>query len=177
MTTTLVDTDQIQVWCCLDVGKEEHHACALDIDGNHVFDMPLPRGEARLREVFARLLDHGPVFVIADRPNTIGALPGAVARDAGCEVAYLPGLAMRKAAQLLPGDAKRDARDAFVIATTALKMDTLCAVNRDSEVFTALSAQSAVVIGTAAAEKIIPHVARSPPRSRSCLMRSLFARS
>lgn len=77
--------------------------------------------------------------MIVDQPNTIGALAVAVARDAGCEVAYLPGLAMRKAAQLLPGDAKTDARDAFVIATTALKMpDTLRAVDRDSEVLASL---------------------------------------
>lgn len=69
------------------------------------------------------------------QPNTIGALAVAVARDCGARVAYLPGLAMRKAAQLLPGDAKTDARDAFVIATCALKVpDTLRAVDRDSEV-------------------------------------------
>lgn len=42
---------------------------------------------------------------------------------------------MHKAAQLLPGDAKTDARDAFVIATTALRMpDTLRSVDRDSEI-------------------------------------------
>ncbi len=48
----------------------------------------------------------------------------------GVAVGYLPGSAMRKAAQLLPGDAKTDARDAYVIAFTALHMpDTL----RDDE--------------------------------------------
>ena len=31
--------------------------------------------------------------MVVDQPNTIGALPVAVARDCGCEVAYLPGLA------------------------------------------------------------------------------------
>ena len=36
------------------------------------------------------------MLVIVDQPNTIGALPVAVARDVGCEVAYLPGLAMRR---------------------------------------------------------------------------------
>jgi len=81
------------------------------------------------------LQNHGPVLLVVDQPNTIGALPVAVARDCGCQVAYLPGSAMHKAAQLLPGDAKTDARDAFVIATTALRMpDTLRAVDRDSEV-------------------------------------------
>ena len=139
MPEQLIDTMDIGVWCGLDVGKEEHHACALDRDGTRVFDKPLPQDEAKLREVFTRLQTRGRVLVIVDQPNTIGALPVAVARDAGCEVAYLPGLAMRKAAQLMPGDAKTDARDAFVIATTALRMpDTLRAVDRDSEVLASL---------------------------------------
>lgn len=139
MAEQLIDTTDIAVWCGLDVGKEEHHACALDSAGGRLFDKPLPQDEARLREVFTGLQRHGRVLVIVDQPNTIGALAVAVARDAGCEVAYLPGLAMRKAAQLLPGDAKTDARDAFVIATTAVKMpDTLRAVDRDSEVLASL---------------------------------------
>ena len=139
MAKQLIDTTDIAVWCGLDVGKEVHHACALDSAGDRLFDKPLPQDEAKLREVFTGLQRHGGVLVIVDQPNTIGALAVAVARDAGCEVAYLPGLAMRKAAQLLPGDAKTDARDAFVIATTALKMpDTLRAVDRDSEVLASL---------------------------------------
>ncbi|RYQ39598.1 transposase, partial [Bifidobacterium pseudolongum subsp. globosum] len=49
-------------------------------------------------------------------------------------VGYLPGSAMRKAAQLLPGDAKTDARDAYVIAFTALHMpDTLRDAGSDDE--------------------------------------------
>lgn len=74
-----------------------------------------------------------------DQPNTIGALPVTVAKDAGCQVAYLPGLAMREAAQLLPGDAKTDATDASVITTTALRTPgTLRAVDRASEILASL---------------------------------------
>ncbi|GAA4115885.1 hypothetical protein GCM10022284_68900 [Streptomyces hundungensis] len=40
----------------------------------------------------------------------------------GCEVAYLPGLTMRRIADLYPGEAKTDARDAFIIADTARAM-------------------------------------------------------
>lgn len=135
MAEQLRDTTDIGVWCGLDVGKEEHHACALGRAGQRLLDKPLPQDETKLRALFTGLQHHGRVLVVVDQPNTIGALAVAVARDAGCEVAYLPGLAMRKAAQLLPGDAKTDAKDAFVIATTALKMpDTLRAVDRDSEV-------------------------------------------
>jgi hypothetical protein len=40
------------------------------------------------------------VLVVVDQPNSIGALPLAVARDMGCPVAYLPGLTMRRIADL-----------------------------------------------------------------------------
>ncbi|MFB7999934.1 transposase [Streptomyces sp. NPDC056002] len=56
------------------------------------------------------------------RPATIGALPLTVARDAGCKVAYLPGLSMRRIADLYPGEAKTDAKDAPVIADAARTM-------------------------------------------------------
>ena len=61
-------------------------------------------------------------LVIVDQPANIGALPLAVARDAGCLVAYLPGLTMRRIADLYPGEAKTDARDAFIIADAARTM-------------------------------------------------------
>ena len=123
----------------LDVGKTGHHACALDPAGTRLFDKALPQDEAQLRELFVRLQAHGTVLMVVDQPNTIGALPIAVARDVGCEVAYLPGLAMRKAADLYPGRSKTDARDAFIIADTARTMPhTLRAVDRDSDVLAAL---------------------------------------
>ena len=57
-----------------------------------------------------------------DQPKTIGALVIAVAQDLGIDVAYLPGLTMRRVADLHPGQAKTDARDAFIIAETARTM-------------------------------------------------------
>ncbi len=57
--------------------------------------------------------------MVVDQPASIGALPVAVARACGHEVAYLPGLAMRRIADLHPGAAKTDARDAYVIADAA----------------------------------------------------------
>jgi transposase len=110
------------VFCGLDVGKEAHHACALDPDGRRLFDAELPQDETRLRELLSRLSEHGQVLVVVDQPNTIGALPIAVARAMGIDVAYLPGLAMRRIADLHPGTAKTDARDAYVIADAARVM-------------------------------------------------------
>jgi len=111
--------DGYGVYLGLDVGKGEHHAVGLAPDGKRLHDAALPNTEARLRELFDKLARHGRVLVVVDQPASIGALPVAVARAAGHQVAYLPGLAMRRIADLHPGSAKTDARDAYVIADAA----------------------------------------------------------
>ncbi len=70
----------------LDVGTSAHHACALAPDGSRLYDKPLVQDEAALRNVFVGMQQHGPVLMIVDQPNTIGALSLAVARDCGCQV-------------------------------------------------------------------------------------------
>lgn len=112
-------TSEYSVFLGLDVGKGEHHAVGLDPEGKRLHDAPLPNSEPKLRAMFAKLAKHGPILVVVDQPATIGALPIAVARACGHEVAYLPGLAMRRIADLYPGRAKTDARDAFIIADAA----------------------------------------------------------
>ncbi|MDX3192076.1 IS110 family transposase [Streptomyces sp. MN03-5084-2B] len=112
-------SSSFSVFLGLDVGKDAHHAVGLDPDGKRLHDGPLPNSEPKLRALFDKLAQHGPLLVVVDQPATIGALPVAVARAAGHQVAYLPGLAMRRIADLYPGRAKTDARDAFVIADAA----------------------------------------------------------
>ena len=107
------------VFLGLDVGKGEHHAVGLDPAGKRLYDRSLPNSEPKLRALFDKLAAHGPLLVVVDQPATIGALPVAVARAGGHQVAYLPGLAMRRIADLYPGRAKTDARDAFIIADAA----------------------------------------------------------
>ncbi|MFD4253414.1 IS110 family transposase [Amycolatopsis thermoflava] len=108
-----------EVFLGLDVGKDAHHVVGLDPAGKRLHDGPLPNSEPKLRALFDKLAQHGPLLVVVDQPATIGALPVAVARAAGHQVAYLPGLAMRRIADLYPGRAKTDARDAFIIADAA----------------------------------------------------------
>lgn len=104
------------VFAGLDVGKTSHHLCALAPDGTRV-DQVVSNDEPALRAVLTRLADRGEVLLVVDQPASIGALPVAVARAMG--VAYLPGLAMRRLADLHPGEGKTDARDAWVIADAA----------------------------------------------------------
>ncbi|MFE9387742.1 IS110 family transposase [Streptomyces sp. NPDC007025] len=131
----MIDISDIGVFLGLDVGKGEHHATAVTPAGKKAFDRRLPNSEPKLREVFSKLTaKHGTVLVAVDQPASIGALPIAVARDMGCEVAYLPGLTMRRIADLYPGEAKTDARDAFVIADAARSMPhTLRAIALEDE--------------------------------------------
>lgn len=110
------------VFLGLDVGKQEHHACGLGPDGKRVHDGPLPQSEARIGEILEDLSGRGRVLVVVDQPASIGALAVTVARSLGVDVAYLPGLAMRRIADLHPGNAKTDARDAYVIAEAARTM-------------------------------------------------------
>jgi transposase len=110
---------EYDVFLGLDVGKGEHHAVGLAPGGKRLHDAPLPNTEARLRALFDKLGRHGRLLVVVDQPASIGALPVAVARACGHQVAYLPGLAMRRIADLHPGTAKTDARDAYVIADAA----------------------------------------------------------
>jgi hypothetical protein len=50
--------------------------------------------------------------LMIDQPGSIAQLALAVAARRGVPVAYVPGLVMRRAADLYPGEAKTDRRDA-----------------------------------------------------------------
>ena len=121
---TAFDLVSFALFIGLDVGKSEHHATALTGSGERVYDKALPNDESKLQELLGWLTDkYGKALLVVDQPATIGALPVAVARDVeGVEVAYLPGLTMRRMADLHAGSAKTDARDAYIIAETARTM-------------------------------------------------------
>ena len=80
--------------------------------------------------------------MVVDQPATIGALALAlaVAQHMGITVGHPPGLPMRRIADLTPGSAKTDAKDAAVIAQAARTMPhTLRAVSTSDEETAALS--------------------------------------
>lgn len=110
------------VFCGLDVGKESHHGTALDNARNKLADRVVANDETTLRKLYSQLQESGELLIVVDQPSSIGSLPIAVARAMGIDVAYLPGLSMRRIADLHPGNAKTDARDAFIIADAARTM-------------------------------------------------------
>ena len=134
MSDSYKNTAEYDVYCGVDVGKSDHHACALTPAGKKVHDKALPNDEEALKDVLTRLKGFGRVLVVVDQPASIGALVIAVARLLGIDVGYLPGLAMRRIADLHPGEGKTDARDAYIIADAARAMPhTLRRVGTDDE--------------------------------------------
>jgi transposase len=120
--TDIEQHDSVEVFVGVDVGKGTHHAVALDRKGKRLLDSALPNDETKLRALIGKLKVYGKILLVVDQPATVGALPVAVAGAEGVLVAYLPGLAMRRIADLHAGEAKTDARDAYIIAEAARSM-------------------------------------------------------
>lgn len=109
---------QVDVWVGLDVGKGEHFADVLDDDGERLFARAVANDQADLEALLDRATRHGMPGLVIDQPGSIAQLALAVAARRGVPVAYVPGLVMRRAADLYPGEAKTDRRDAYVLADT-----------------------------------------------------------
>ena len=109
---------QVSVWIGLDVGKGEHFADVLDDDGERLFARAVANDQADLESLLDRAARHGIPGLVIDQPGSIAQLALAVAARRGTPVAYVPGLVMRRAADLYPGEAKTDRRDAYVLADT-----------------------------------------------------------
>lgn len=101
------------------VGKEEHFADVLDDNGGPLFARRIRNDEADLETLLERAGTHGTPGLVIDQPGSTAQLAIAVDGCHGIPVAYVPGRVMRRAADLYPGEAKTDRRDAFVIAETA----------------------------------------------------------
>ncbi len=118
--TDIEQHDRVQVFVGVDVGKGGASCRRTGSQGANAFwTAHCPNDETKLRALIGKLKEHGQVLLVVDQPATVGALPVAVARDEGVLVAYLPGLAMRRIADLHAGEAKTDARDAYIIAEAA----------------------------------------------------------
>jgi len=164
------DRPEYAVFCGVDVGKSDHHACALDPSGKRLHDKPLPNDEAALTGVLSQLTQHGRVLVVVDQPAAIGALTIAVARSLGIDVGYLPGLAMRRIADLYPGEGKTDLLTELLAHRRRSEphrvppdLATACPTERDRAGF------RAVACTTPGQDVGIPPIAAAQP-----LLRALF---
>jgi hypothetical protein len=98
--------EQVSVWVGLDVGKESHFADVLDNDGERLFARAIGNDQADIDALLDRASKHGVPGLVIDQPGSIAQLVLAVAARRGTPVAYVPGLVMRRAADLYPGEAR-----------------------------------------------------------------------
>lgn len=111
--------EEVDVWVGLDVGKTDHFADVLDDAGQPLTARGVVNDETALEALLETAAEHGTPGLVIDQPGLIAQLAIAVAARRGVPVAYVPGLVMRRAADLYPGEAKTNQRDAFVLADTA----------------------------------------------------------
>ncbi len=100
----MASPDEVTVWIGLDVGKEEHFADVLDDNGETLFSRSISNDEADIEALLARAGEHGVAGLVIDQPGSIAQLAIAVAARRQVPVAYVPGLVMRRAADLYPGE-------------------------------------------------------------------------
>ena len=108
--------DETTVWIGLDIGKTEHFADVLDDEGSSLFAGGVANDEAAIAALLDRAASLGSPALVVDQAGSLAKLVITVAARRGVPVAYVPGLVMRRAADLYPGEAKTDRRDAFVLA-------------------------------------------------------------
>ena len=92
--------EQVDVWVGLDVGKEEHFAEVLDDDGERLFARSVANDQGDLEALLDRGARFGTPGLVIDQPGSIAQLALAVAARRNVPVAYVPGLVMRRAADL-----------------------------------------------------------------------------
>ena len=101
--------EEVDVWVGLDVGKDEHFAEVLDDHGDRLFSRAVGNDQAAVERLLDQAAGYGTAGLAIDQPGSIAQLALAVAAQRGTPVAYVPGLVMRRAADLYPGRHPRHA--------------------------------------------------------------------
>ena len=108
-----------EVFVGVDIAKGKHYACAMSASGEALFARAVPNDEAAIRRMISDAADCGRPALVVDMTSSAAVLTLTVAAEVAIPVAYVTGLAMRRAADLYAGAAKTDPKDAQVLADFA----------------------------------------------------------
>ena len=137
MQTT--DPIEVEVFIGVDVAKTDHYACVVTADGEQVLARSVGNDETSVAGLFDKAAAHGAAALVIDTTSSTAALLMHAAAQRNLPVAYVTGLAMRRAAQLYAGAAKTDPKDAAVLADYARRnADRLSWVSLDDELLARL---------------------------------------
>nr|WP_180316828.1 IS110 family transposase [Propioniciclava flava] len=130
-----------RIWAGIDAGKAHHHCVVVDAEGNRLYSKKVPNTETDILNLLAHVagLADGHELTWATDLNQGGAaLLIAVLTAHSQNVLYLPGRTVYTAARTYRGDAKTDAKDAWIIADQARMRRDLYPISISDEIATDL---------------------------------------
>ena len=113
------DCVDIEVFVGVDIAKGDHYACVVTAAGAEVLARSVRNDEALIGRLIDDAAVHGTVALVIDTTSSAASLLLEAAARREVPVAYVTGLAMRRAADLYAGAAKTDPKDAAVLADYA----------------------------------------------------------
>ena len=113
------DCVDIEVFVGVDIAKGDHYACVVTAAGAEVLARSVRNDEAAIGRLIDDAAVHGTVALVIDTTSSAASLLLETAARREVPVAYVTGLAMRRAADLYAGAAKTDPKDAAVLADYA----------------------------------------------------------
>jgi transposase len=109
-----------RVWAGVDAGKGHHWAAVVDETGATLWSKKIDNDESAILTALGEILGlAGEVHWAVDISGTSSALLLALLAAHGQQAVYVPGRTVNRMSGAYRGEAKTDARDAYVIAETA----------------------------------------------------------
>ncbi|MEU6182805.1 IS110 family transposase [Streptomyces coeruleorubidus] len=109
-----------QAWCGIDAGKVHHWAAVVDETGGTLWSKKIDNDETAILTALGEILDlANEVHWAVDISGTASALLLALLAAHGQQAVYVPGRTVNRMAGAYRGEAKTDARDAYIIAETS----------------------------------------------------------
>lgn len=126
-------------WAGIDVGKGHHWVCLIDETGKALWSSKVVNDEAAILDAIGQVLARAAqVSWAVDITGTSSALLLALLTAHGQPATYVPGRTVNQMSTAYAGEAKTDARDAYVIAETVRHRSDLTPVDVPATLVTEL---------------------------------------
>lgn len=123
-----------QLWAGIDVGKGHHWVCVVDDAGSTRWSAKVDNDESAILNVLGQVLALGEDLAWGvDITGTSAGLLLALLAAHDQQISYVPGRTVNRMSGAYRGEAKTDARDAYVIAETIRHRRDLSAVDVPAE--------------------------------------------
>jgi transposase len=125
-----VNERKAQVWAGVDAGKGHHWAAVVDETGATLWSKKVDNDESAILTALGEILDLADeVHWAVDISGTSSALLLALLAAHDQQAVYVPGRTVNRMSGAYRGEAKTDARDAYVIAETARHRNDFTAID------------------------------------------------